>query len=533
MGFIKEDYVKARRKRNLIIASGIIAGVILIWIVSAFVFESSPPESTEQTKDGSKTAVNIDQPEKRRKNKSKPKDLPRIIRDTKNSVVLINTYDRKGNSLAIGSGFFITESGDIISNRHVFRGAYSAEVETSAGKFQVSKVLGQDIDNDLIRVSLGRTGKKFKPLEMSKSFPQVGENIMVIGNPMGLESTVSNGIVSAARKFPPFGKVIQITCPISPGSSGSPVLDMNGEVIGVATFQLIDGQNLNFAIPIARAQALKAAGGQLLADVDIQSTQLMESIENPFDKGVIHYSREEYEGAITCFKKAVENNSQNADAYYYLGLCYKKVKTTEAIEAFKKVIQLDSENAEAYFNLGETYIQLNMQEEAIDALRKAREIRPNYDEALLNLGIAYGMAKRYKEAISTLKKSVEIFPDTRAYYFLGVSYSGLKQPDRAIYAFKQSIEIDPENIDAYLGLGASCIIVENWRLGIKTMNEAVLIDPSNAEVHYVLGFLHLGNHDLESAELELKILKSQKSSSKLRNDLGTAISRYKIAYRRR
>ncbi len=70
----------------------------------------------------------------------------------------------------------------------------------------------------------------------------------MVGSPMGLEQTISEGIVSAVREIPNLGKIFQISAPISSGSSGSPVINMKGEVIGVATFQFIKGQNLNFAV---------------------------------------------------------------------------------------------------------------------------------------------------------------------------------------------------------------------------------------------------------------------------------------------
>ena len=91
--------------------------------------------------------------------------------------------------------------------------------------------------------------KDVKWIEVVEDLPSVAERILVVGSPMGLEQTVNEGIVSAVREVPSVGKILQISAPISPGSSGSPVINMKGEVIGVATFQLIEGQNLNFAIP--------------------------------------------------------------------------------------------------------------------------------------------------------------------------------------------------------------------------------------------------------------------------------------------
>src|SRR5207248_11758035 len=86
---------------------------------------------------------------------------------------------------------------------------------------------------------------------------QAGESFVVIGNPYGLEGSVSNGIVSAVRQISGYGKIIQITASISPGSSGSPVVNMLGQVIGVATLQAAEGQNLNFAVPAERISQLK------------------------------------------------------------------------------------------------------------------------------------------------------------------------------------------------------------------------------------------------------------------------------------
>jgi len=95
-------------------------------------------------------------------------------------------------------------------------------------------------------------GNDFRPLTLGDSDRlQVGEEVVAIGNPLSLESTVSNGIVSAIRTVEDEGgKFLQVTAPISPGSSGGPLFNMAGEVVGITTSHLVGGQNLNFAIPI-------------------------------------------------------------------------------------------------------------------------------------------------------------------------------------------------------------------------------------------------------------------------------------------
>src|SRR5207244_5317013 len=94
------------------------------------------------------------------------------------------------------------------------------------------------------------------PLSRDHSSPQEGGLVVVIGKPFGLAGSVTNGIVSAVRDIPGFGRIIQITAPISPGSSGSPVVNMQGQVIGVATLQITGGQSVNFAIPSERIAQL-------------------------------------------------------------------------------------------------------------------------------------------------------------------------------------------------------------------------------------------------------------------------------------
>ena len=97
----------------------------------------------------------------------------------------------------------------------------------------------------------------FVNLSLNTTIPEVGQDIIAIGGPLGLEKTVSQGIVSAIRN-----NTIQITAPISPGSSGGPVLNMKGEVIELVSSQMIVGQNLNFAIPAYLINTMQPVGSR-------------------------------------------------------------------------------------------------------------------------------------------------------------------------------------------------------------------------------------------------------------------------------
>lgn len=193
--------------------------------------------------------------------------LPEIIKRVQPSTVVVLTYDETGKPISQGSGFFVSRTGNIISNRHVLEGASRAEIKTAQGKvYPITHIIAEDKQGDLVLAGVNIPTGSAEPLKLSKSIPLVGQRIVVIGNPLGFEGTVSDGIVSAVRDIPAFGKIIQLSAPISHGSSGSPVIDMKGQVIGIATFLMAEGQNLNFAIPSQRADKLKPGKPRALAE---------------------------------------------------------------------------------------------------------------------------------------------------------------------------------------------------------------------------------------------------------------------------
>ena len=183
--------------------------------------------------------------------------LPNLVRSIKPSAVAIETFDAKGATLSRGSGFFIA-SDKVITNRHVIEKANRVEVHLLNGKKYTARgVLAVDGEGDLALLQVDVPAGTAIPLPIIQTTPQEGESIVVIGNPFGLEGSVSNGIVSAVREISGYGRIIQITAPISPGSAGSPVVNMRGQVIGVATLQAAEGQSLNFAVPSERILQLK------------------------------------------------------------------------------------------------------------------------------------------------------------------------------------------------------------------------------------------------------------------------------------
>lgn len=178
------------------------------------------------------------------------------------AVPTIVGIDAKGSPASQGSGFILSADGLAGSNYHVFRSVVRAFAECCKGrKFEIRSVEGADLEKDLVVFQLYDVDRIDKPQNLphvvfapSKDL-KVGQRVIAVGSPQGLENTVSDGILSAIRESDSV-RYLQITAPISPGSSGGPVLDSDGHIIGVATFQFEKGQNLNFAVAADYIQPL-------------------------------------------------------------------------------------------------------------------------------------------------------------------------------------------------------------------------------------------------------------------------------------
>ena len=185
--------------------------------------------------------------------------LPDLVRRVKPSVVSVLTYDAKGEPLISGSGFFI-RPGQVVTNMHVIRGARRVEIHTLEGKgrtYPVAGALAVDDEADLALLSVDVPAERARPLPLANALPDEGEQVFLIGNPLRLEGSVSDGIVSAVREVPAVGRIIQITAPVSHGNSGSPLLNMRGQVIGIVTVKVTNGQNINLALGATRIGALQ------------------------------------------------------------------------------------------------------------------------------------------------------------------------------------------------------------------------------------------------------------------------------------
>jgi len=438
-------------------------------------------------------------------------NLPALIKRVEPSIIVLLTYNKEGRSLGQGTGFFITKDGDAVTNYHVLKGASRAEAKTSDGKvYPVKKVVAEDEEGDLIRVSIDIPKEVVHPLSVHPFFPEVGERIVVMGTPLGLEKTVSDGIVSAVREIPGFGKIIQVTAPISPGSSGSPVVNMNGEVVGVVSFFLAPGQNLNFAIPGERIARLSPSDGKPLSErEEARGEEILAAAGQFYSAGRSYLGAGDYEKALPYFAEAIKINPNSADAYFQIGYCLAKLgRYPEAVEPYKESIRIKPDDIDTLNNLCVAYGILGRYQEATDACKQAIRIKADLPEAYNNLGWVYHKLGRYPEAIESCRQAIRIKPDFAfAHYNLGNNYIALKKFDEAIESFKQAIRIKFDYAEGHLNLGAAYNQKGRYEEAIQSYKEAVRLKPGLAEAHLNLGMTYLRAGDRGSALEQYKILK--------------------------
>ncbi|MEM1950135.1 MAG: trypsin-like peptidase domain-containing protein, partial [Candidatus Caldarchaeum sp.] len=181
-------------------------------------------------------------------------DFSSLYEMVKDSVVMVRVFFASGST--VGSGFVYDALGHVVTNQHVVRGGTSFRVVFSDGSTYSARVVGADVDSDIAVLRIENPPEGLKPLRLGNSSElKIGEPVVAIGNPFGLEGTVTSGIVSQKGRLLPTGRgysipgVIQTDAAINPGNSGGPLLNLKGEVVGVNTAIEPSGVGIGYAVP--------------------------------------------------------------------------------------------------------------------------------------------------------------------------------------------------------------------------------------------------------------------------------------------
>ena len=349
------------------------------------------------------------------------------------SVVVVLTYDATGKAAELGSGVKLLD-GSVATNCHVLKDGTTYRVRYR-GKVYPASLDKADWNRDVCSLSV--PGLPAPPVVLgSTKTLQVGASVYAIGTPEGLQRTLSEGIVSSLRPVDG-GSYIQTTAAISPGSSGGGLFDDHGRLLGLTSFFISKGQQLNFALPVEWIEALPQHATPRVASgtSEVQWLNRAAALETSKD----------WQGLRALAERWIKAQPRRAIAWGVLGEADGNLgQYAKAIEADRQALQINPRYAKAWYNLGNAYNNAGQYPQAIDADRRALKINPRYAEAWNNLGDAYDQTGQYGRAIDAERQALKINPQlSGSWLLLGLMYWQTGQQGQALTVYQHLKTLDP------------------------------------------------------------------------------------------
>ena len=439
------------------------------------------------------------------------KTVAELARNASPSVMVLHIKDSTGKEIAVGTGFVISPDGLLVTARHVIKSAATAEAQAAdRGVFRVVGLCGSDDANDLALLKLDASN--LKCLEMtSTDGVQAGEKVVIIGSPLGLDGTVTDGIVSAVRDEAGIGKRLQITAAISPGSSGSPVLNSAGKVVGIASFYLKGGQALNFAIPAELAVQLEKAYRKLSAEESNNTNAWGDKLAWPGVKELpgtktasirqpnywdeilastewVDYSQavgaKDKQKGLKTAQALIKKYPANPLAYGFLGGALTEIGfLREATDTIEAGIKLDNQLAVLWYGLGYAQQSRWLKQEkgfgecAVASFHKAILCDPEYTPAWY--GLAYVlqlMGNKNYEAIDAINNALKIDPKNKCYLSMKADLLSVDSQEEAYRLYKELVDADPTVGANWVGYGLAARKLGHEGEAEKSIRKGVDLD---------------------------------------------------------
>lgn len=326
-----------------------------------------------------------------------------------NSVVFISVYDDKGKPLSAGSGFFISKNGQILTNYHVIANGYSAIVSTLDGKtYKDVYLLSQDKYMDIALLRVNETNAPHARLGNSDTVKEA-DKVISVSNLKGLQNSVSDGFVTSVKKIEKV-KIFQIDCNLLPESSGGPLYNIDGEVVGITTITSASGPNINFAVPINYFLSLQIHPKELsLSEIYVDDRNIKINDYKERQKKSRTYEPHDalFDEAFELYQKA-DLSSNAAPASPSPTVSEAKVYSGNGISLLEKAISINPYYHAANFLLGSIYAGRQNQEKAEMYLKRSIELKPLYPVAYLKLAKIYKDSRRNIDAIKFYRIGLEM-----------------------------------------------------------------------------------------------------------------------------
>jgi S1-C subfamily serine protease len=374
-------------------------------------------------------------------------DLERLAKLVGPCVFLVEVIDESGTFISSGTAFAVSSDGLVTTSFHVVEHGVKFVLVTQQGaRFDNARVVVEDPPSDLAILKIEAKDLPYLKLAATSEVP-VGKRVAVFGSPKGLGGTLSEGIISATPRdlkerlvdelLPNGGVLLQTTAPVSSGSSGSPLFDSTGEVIGIISNGLRGAdqpQNLNFAVPVEALKPLLPESG--------------------FQRSLLRRQRPEAETSAPSLKPRDASVFDETAAAPLSDPAYlelrAKIERKEWVEAMKQAGTL----LERY---------------------------PNSAHVLFAHACCASALRLDRQAEQSYLKVLEIVPTEAAvWHHLGVAISCQKQTERALLAFEMAVTLEPDRVASWKQIVIGNVVLENWPKATTALNTMDQIDPAEA-----------------------------------------------------
>ena len=420
------------------------------------------------------------------------------------STVVVLAYNSENELIGFGSGVVVL--GDIIAtNCHVIEVARRIAIRYR-GNESPADILHTDLHRDTCTITASNIEAVPASLGNSDSLI-VGDRVYAIGAPQGFELSLSEGLVSNLREMDE-GRHIQTTAAISPGSSGGGLFNEDGQLVGLTTYFITEGQNLNFAVPV-----------NWISELPDRHTAREVSDANQLEwhnKARTLESDEDWDLLKQHATLWVEADPDSADSWFFLGIGIQRGRSVhyvsnnvsnnaEAIEAFSKAVQLDPEYEEAWQNLGKSLTRALQYEKASQAYREAIHLNPQNPSYWIELGKAYQYNLQNDLAIGAYKQGILVDPTYAiGWISLGDNYRYQSQYGESLNAYREGLLYNNQDVRLWKGVGHAHLRLKNYSQAVEAYRQALKINPQAQSVLSELGAAYNGLRRYDQAIIALK-----------------------------
>ncbi len=401
-----------------------------------------------------------------------------VLEKAEMATFIIYTFDEHGSPAGSGSGFFIDKDGTGITNYHVLDKSMKAVIRLKDGKeYEIDEVLASNKKWDIVKFSIShKDDETFSFLSFSKNQIEQGDKVYNLGAPLGLEQTFADGLVSSIRSDAN-GEVVQVSVPISEGSSGSPIMDESGDVVAVATFKSIRGENLNFGM-------------------SINEDKLMLMTSNPFIKSNRQFNNKE--GFVILNVPSDQDNDLILNAIQF---------KSDVTIAYLSYTNLDMSmngseiwcptdygdkgfyiknlaNGKKYYVISSS-LSSNSDDCTSVPLATVCKFQVNFpavDKNINRITISEGDNPKWtfsEISLNEYRKSVKIdFDNYQKEYAYSTMHEGQLEQAQAI--FEAILDEDPEDIQALNAMGIISYVIDNNQDAIKYFTEVIENHPNSS-----------------------------------------------------